>query len=88
MSEDNNMDDAIDSVMKSDRTLAEQVYVKDGYIYFMIMYEYHIPLTVLKKPEDILSWCAHLLDKTWMTKDALQRFIRIASSESGIKLDK
>jgi len=45
-----------------------------------------IPLDECNTPEKILDWTYKLIKATWITKDVVGEFIRVACSHHGLKL--
>jgi hypothetical protein len=39
-------------------------------------YDYQVDLDRIKNERDLLSWALHLCEKTWMTTECLNRFIK------------
>jgi hypothetical protein len=39
------------------------------------MYDYEVDLDRIKTPANLMNWVAHLAEKTWMSNDAIRRFI-------------
>lgn len=48
--------------------------------------KYEIALSRISTAEDVVSWIFHLSAKSWVTRDILRRFIKVASAHAGITL--
>lgn len=59
--------------------LEKQVYIDAGHIVINVKYEYNIALNRCDSLEKILGWATHLCEKTWMSLDVMERFIRLAA---------
>jgi len=60
--------------------------IKDNAIVFDIGFEYEIELSRCDTPQKLLSWVYHLSEKTWMTRDIIHYFIRLAAQHHGIDI--
>lgn len=78
--------DLIKEVAEHDEKMAKQVYVKDDHIILNVSYEYNILKADCDTPEKLLSWVYHLTEKTWMTTEAMRRFIEVACIENSITI--
>lgn len=74
------------SIKEHEEYLSKAVYVSDGCITINVEYEYEIELSRCDSLEKILSWVAHLCEKTWMNTEILERFIQIAAQTHGLEL--
>lgn len=78
----------VDEVMKrateQEKELQKIVTVSDGEIVINVAYPYKVALDRCDSHEKILGWVLHLSPKTWMTKDVLERFVRVAVRENGL----
>ena len=72
------------AIYARDAELAKQVQVDGDHIVINVNHEYLIPKAQADEPAKILGWVMHLADKTWVTKELLQRFIEVASKEIGL----
>jgi hypothetical protein len=71
--------------IETENRLQKQVSVKEGHIVINVTYEYNIALDTCQSYKNILSWVLHLTEKTWMTTEVLERFIRVACHEAGLE---
>lgn len=81
-------DDLEDLVVRAKEKQAElnkMVYIEEGHIVINVHYEYNVPLDRCDTHEKILAWALHLTEKTWMTMDVLERFIRLAMAQHGLE---
>ena len=52
------------------------VYVwSNNVLHLRLMYDYEVDLDRIKTSANLLNWVAHLAEKTWMSNDAIRRFI-------------
>lgn len=72
------------------KELADSIYIEDQHFIFIIGDEntspYDVAIDQCKTAEQVLSWAYHLSAKSWMTKEKLRYFIKIASKHNGIEL--
>lgn len=71
-------DELRDSYLAKEKELEEAVSVNDGVITINVHGEYNIELNRCDTPEKIIAWVLHLGDKTWMSREILQRFVVVA----------
>ncbi|HNM42807.1 hypothetical protein [Plasticicumulans sp.] len=77
--------DAFEQYKQQIEELNRIIVVNDGHIIINVHYEYSIPLSRCCTHEDILGWVFQLSEKTWMSREILRHFMRIAHSVN--KLD-
>ena len=73
----------IEKIYKDHQMLAEAVKIDDDCILLKIndfSDPYEVPLDECATFGGILRWTTHLMQKTWVTKDYLLRFISLACS--------
>lgn len=58
--------------------------VKDGYMTLTHCGNYDIPVKDLKDPKQALFWIRQLEQKTWMSREELNKFIRIICDMNGV----
>ena len=78
---------AIDQLETHLKKMTEQCYIKDGFIVFNVDYEYNINLSRCDTPAKILGWVQHLCEKTWITRELIERFISLATRHNKIKIN-
>ena len=64
--------------------MKKRMHVEEGCIVITITNEYNIPLTRCKTLDEILAWVFHLSEKTWIEREDLRYFIRLACNENNI----
>ena len=79
-------EDLWELIKSEEEKLGKQVYIAEPNMVINVEYPYEIPLAECDTPERILGWSAHLCGKTWMTTEALERFIYLACGHHGLKL--
>lgn len=62
----------------------QQVYLKKDSIVINVKYKYEIRLSRCDTPEKLLWWISHLLEKTWMNKRVMKRFILLTCKANNI----
>lgn len=80
------MNSIMSEIQAGDELLARQVRIEDGHIIVNVEYEYEIPIVDCDTEPKLLGWILQLLEKTWMTKEVLERFIHLAAIQSDIKI--
>lgn len=78
-------EDLFKKIKEDEERLAKQVSIIDDYIVINVSYEYNIPLADCATHAQILGWVVHLCEKTWMTKEVLERFIKMACGKHGLE---
>lgn len=58
------------------------VRVEDGFIVINVHYKYNIEISRCDTYEKIVGWVLQLSEKTWMTKDVLEHFVKKALQAS------
>lgn len=77
-------DELVKKIKDDEERLAKQVSVVDDYIVINVSYEYNIPLSGCATHAQILGWVVHLCEKTWITTEVLERFVKIACGKHGL----
>lgn len=80
------MNSVMSEIQSADELLAKQVRVEDGHIIINVEYDYEIPVADCDTEPKLLGWILQLLEKTWMTKEVLERFIHVAARQSNLKI--
>lgn len=80
-----NFSDTIDDFRRQAEELNKLITVKEDHLVINVHYEYNIPLARCRTHADILGWAFHLTEKTWITRELLRHFMRVAHSVN--KLD-
>lgn len=75
-----------EEAMKKIDELNKSIYVEGEYIVVNVEYEYNIPIRRCQSYSDILGWVYQLTEKTWMSRELLRHFIRVAHSASEIAI--
>ena len=78
--------DYADEILEQMDGMEKQCYIDGDCIIINVKYEYPIPLDRCKNARDILGWVDQLGEKTWVTKELLLNFIRVAVSHVGIEI--
>lgn len=76
----------IESYKRHIEELNEIVKVIDDHIVINVHDAYNIHIERCNTHEKILAWVFHLTEKSWMTKEILRHFIRVAHDESGLEI--
>ena len=81
----------VEKYMKREGELSNKVQIDDTHIVIAlpegrIGENYEIALSALKTPEQLVSWIFHLSAKSWIDRDVLRKFIKVASKHLNIEL--
>lgn len=80
------MDELGRRIMEQEERLRKQVYVEGENLILNVAYEYPIELSRCDSMGKIVSWTVHLCEKTWMTTEILERFIRVAARHHSLEI--
>jgi len=72
-------------LMEMPDPLADKVIVEDNYIIIRDGY-YEIPLDDCNTQEKLLSWIMYLLEKKWINRSIIYRFVKTACKENNLKI--
>lgn len=63
------------------------VYVRsNNVLHLRLKYDYEVDLDRIKTPANLLNWVAHLAEKTWMSSEAIRRFIQAVAEIKGFNI--
>lgn len=80
--------DCVDHAITQSDLLDQLVTVEDGFIILKINENesYEVCIAHINSAEDILKFLLQILEKKWVTRHLVNRFLSLACRESGIKL--
>lgn len=78
--------EALEDRLEREKEVREECYV-DGDVLVVHDEYYTIRLSDLDTPEKVLGWIHHLVEKTWMDKILLRRFINCAAGANDIEIE-
>jgi len=70
--------DNFEEVIENEKRLQGQCYIDGDVIVLNVRYPYEIERGSCATHSDIISWSVHLVEKNWITKELLRRFMVVA----------